>query len=296
MSKKLPTYSICNLLGADRCMTEFVVVRLREFVEAHRDLQFPHRHDFFQILLFTAGGGRHSIDFRQYAAEAGQVYFMSPGQIHDWDFDATTDGFLLNFNESFFTSICHNPHFVREFPIFHNISGESVCHLNADTRAAVGQIFEQMLEEFSKNEDFKADLLRGQLIQLLVRLSRAAAPMPRSAGVSKHQLTMFRQFERLIEQHFREKHLPKTYAELMFVTPNHLNALSNQVAGLPAGELIRNRMLLEAKRLLANSDLLISQIAAMLHFEDNAYFTRFFKKYTGATPERFRASFNSSIK
>lgn len=277
-------------------MTEFVVVRLREFVEAHRDLQFPHRHDFFQILLFTAGGGRHSIDFRQYAAEAGQVYFMSPGQIHDWDFDATTDGFLLNFNESFFTSICHNPHFVREFPIFHNISGESVCHLNADTRAAVGQIFEQMLEEFSKNEDFKADLLRGQLIQLLVRLSRAAAPMPRSAGVSKHQLTMFRQFERLIEQHFREKHLPKTYAELMFVTPNHLNALSNQVAGLPAGELIRNRMLLEAKRLLANSDLLISQIAAMLHFEDNAYFTRFFKKYTGATPERFRASFNSSIK
>ncbi len=99
-----------------------------------------------------------------------------------------------------------------------------------------------------------------------------------------------RQFEKLIEQHYREKHLPKAYAEMMFLTPNHLNALTNNVIGKSAGEIIRDRILLEAKRLLANSDLMINQIAEVLNFEDNAYFTRFFKKYLGITPEGFRAA------
>jgi AraC-like DNA-binding protein len=103
-----------------------------------------------------------------------------------------------------------------------------------------------------------------------------------------------RQFEKLIEQHYREKRLPKEYAEMMFLTPNHLNALTNNVVGKSAGEIIRDRTLLEAKRLLANSDLMIGQIAETLNFEDNAYFTRFFKKYLGTTPEGFRTAYAQS--
>jgi AraC family transcriptional regulator, transcriptional activator of pobA len=101
MAKKMPTYSICNLLGADRCMTEIVVTRLRDFVDTHRDIQFPHRHDFYQVVLFTRGGGKHSIDFQQFEVIPHQVYYMAPGQIHSWEFDEETDGYLVNFNESF---------------------------------------------------------------------------------------------------------------------------------------------------------------------------------------------------
>jgi len=57
---------------------------------------------------------------------------------------------------------------------------------------------------------------------------------------------------------------------------------------MSAGELIRNRVLLEAKRLLVNLDLTINEISGLLNFSDSAYFTRFFKKYTGQTPEAFR--------
>ena len=137
------------------------------------------------------------------------------------------------------------------------------------------------------------DILRGMLVIILVRLSRVA-PDTFKEGASKHNLVLMRQFEKLIEIHFREKRLPKEYAEMMFMTPNHLNSLSNNVAGKSAGEIIRERILLEAKRLLANSDLMIGQIAEALHFEDNAYFTRFFKKYLGTTPEGFRASYAQS--
>ena len=289
MAKKMPTYSICNLLGADRCMTEIVVTRLRDFVDSHRDIQFPHRHDFYQIVLFTRGGGRHSIDFRQYEVVPHQVYYMAPGQIHTWNFDAETDGYLVSFNESFFTSMYHNPHYIREFPLFNHISGTSVNTLDMTCCAEVEQTFAQMLEEFDKGDDYATDILRGMLVVILVRLSRVA-PDTFKEGASRHNLVLMRQFEKLIEIHFREKRLPKEYAEMMFVTPNHLNALSNNVIGKSAGELIRERILLEAKRLLANSDLMIGQVAETLRFEDNAYFTRFFKKYMGTTPEGFRAS------
>ncbi|MBN8678016.1 MAG: helix-turn-helix domain-containing protein [Chitinophagales bacterium] len=291
MAKKMPTYSICNLLGADRCMTEIVVNRLRSYIDSHQDIQFPHRHDFYQIVLFTRGGGRHSIDFQQFDAAPHQVYYMAPGQIHTWDFNQDTDGYIVNFNESFFTSFCHNPHFVRDFPLFSSISGSSVNTLDMSCCGEVETTFAQMLEEFDKKEaDYKMDMLRGMLSTILVRLSRVV-PQPFNDGVSKHNLVLMRQFEILIEQHFREKRLPKEYAELMFVTPNHLNALSNSVVGKSAGELIRDRILLEAKRLLVNSDLMISQIAETLNFEDNAYFTRFFKKYLGVTPEGFRSGY-----
>lgn len=286
----MPTYSICNLLGADRCMTEIVVTRLRRFVETHRDIQFPHRHDFYQIVLFTSGSGKHAIDFQQFEVAPHQVYYMAPGQMHEWEFDERTDGYLVNFNESFFTSICHNPHFVRDFPLFSSINGSPVNVLDMSCCAEVEATFAQMLEEFERTEgDFKMDMLRGLLTTILVRLSRVV-PRTYREGASKHNMVLMRQFEKLIEQHFREKRLPKEYAEMMFLTPNHLNALTNSVMGVSAGELIRDRALLEAKRLLVNSDLLVSQIAESLHFEDNAYFTRFFKKYLGVTPEAFRAS------
>ncbi len=235
MAKKMPTYSICNLLGSGRCMNEIMVTRLRDFVDTHRDIHFPHRHDFYQIVLFTRGGGQHTIDFQQYEVQPHQVYYMAPGQMHQWDFDAFTEGYLVNFNESFFTSICHNPHFVREFPLFNSISGVSASTLDMACCGEVEQTFAQMLDEFENGEEYTMDILRGMLMVVLVKLSRVA-PNAFKEGATKHNVVLMRQFEKLIELHFREKRLPKDYAALMFITPNHLNALSNNVMGKSAGE------------------------------------------------------------
>jgi AraC-like DNA-binding protein len=88
------------------------------------------------------------------------------------------------------------------------------------------------------------------------------------------------------------KKLPKEYAEMLYITPNHLNALVNATIGKSAGTLIRDRILLEAKRMLVNSDQNVNEIAYQLQFEDNAYFSRFFKKYTDTSPEKFRQVYN----
>lgn len=82
--------------------------------------------------------------------------------------------------------------------------------------------------------------------------------------------------------------MPKEYAALLYITPNHLNALCKDVLGLSAGEIIRNRVVLEAKRLLVNPGFSVGDVARELHFADVSYFVKFFKKYTDATPEVFR--------
>ena len=295
MKKKIPTYSICNLLGADQCVAEFTITRMGDYVRNHPDILFPHRHDFYQIALFTEGsGGTHSIDFNQYEVKPHQVYYMGPGQIHSWNFAPGTDGFVVNFNESFFTAICHNPNFIQEFPLFNNITGSPVNILETECCSEIHGLLERMEMENRSESDFKQDYLRALLLQLLVMLSRNM-PIESRTEVSRHQQTVLRNFERLIEQNYREKRLPRDYAEMLYITPNHLNALTNSVVGKPAGELIRDRVILEAKRLLVNSDYTITQIADLLSFEDNAYFTRFFKKYTSMSPETFRQEYGNDI-
>ncbi|MEY3248604.1 MAG: hypothetical protein RL742_647 [Bacteroidota bacterium] len=282
------------MLGADQCVAEFTLAHLSDYLRQHPDLASPHRHAFYQIVLFTEGGGSHTIDFHTYPVRPHQVYYLAPGQIHAWNFDEQVEGFVLNFNESFFTAICHNPNFVTEFPIFNNIIGEPVNVLETECCSEIHGLLERMLAEYRSEADFRQDFLRALLLQLLVMLSRNM-PARTAKPNSKHQLTILRNFERLIELHYRDKRLPRDYAEMLFITPNHLNALTNGLIGKPAGELIRDRVLLEAKRLLVNSDYTITQIADMLSFEDNAYFTRFFKKYTGMSPENFRQTYENDL-
>lgn len=290
MKEKIPTYSICNLLGANQCATDILVADLQTFLTENRCLVFPHRHSFYQIVGFTKGGGTHNIDFQRFMAEEGQVYHMTLGQVHTWDFTEETEGFIINFSESFFASVCHNPHYLADFPMFKSIGNSPVTQFIEAERANIFSIFAKLLTEFEGDAPFRQDILRAKLMELMVLIARKNMPKNIEKN-TKHHITTLHQFERLIELNFIEKRLPKDYAEMLFVTPNHLNALVSATTGKSAGELIRDRVLLEAKRMLVNSDQNINEIAYQLDFEDNAYFSRFFKKYTSVTPDEFRKNY-----
>lgn len=98
----------------------------------------------------------------------------------------------------------------------------------------------------------------------------------------------FRNFSRLVEIHFREKHSVAEYAELLHIAPKTLSTKFNKLNLLNPNEAIKNRIVLEAKRLLLYSELSIKEIAYQLGYDDPAYFNRIFSQKAEMSPAAFR--------
>ena len=238
------------------------------------------------MILFTQGGGSHTVDFQKFPVKPGQIYFMVPGQVHSWEFDKNVDGFVLNFSPNLFQSYLLRPDYLSQFCFFKGIAGDSVIQLpDVDTAKAI-QLFEEMLAIKFNSNPFSLDKLRVAMLQLFLLVQEQCSQA--GNAMSGHNLTVLNTFQKLVDEHHATLRLPKEYAEMLFITPNHLNALSQEVLGKSAGEVIRDRVVLEVKRLLINLEIPISEIAYQLNFTDNSYFTKFFKKQAGSTPEEFR--------
>ena len=288
MSKQpLPIYSICSLAPQPLSKSDFMTDRLDHYLDTHTDLRFPHKHSFYHLVYFTEGSGQHSIDFINFPVEAGQIYFMIPGQVHTWNFRDRPKGYIINFSEQYIHTLVANTRYLEQFTFFSGMAHEQVVRIPAKERAGLTQLFELIIREAAGDNELNNDMIRTSMIQLFIAVNRLAAGK-RTVPYTQYNSVLLRNFQKLIDLHYKDKKLTKDYAVMLFVTPNHLNALSKQLTGRPAGELIRDRVLLEAKRLLVNAEMNVSEIAAELNFEDNSYFSKFFKKYSGVTPEGFR--------
>ncbi len=286
-NQHLPTYSIHNLKESRFSPKDFMADHFPHYLEEHKDLRFPHKHSFYQLVYFSGGRGGHSIDFVYFPVEPGQLYFMIPGQVHSWDFEGLPDGFIVNFSEQYIAGFLAEPRYLEQFTFFSGIAQEQVIVLPEPVRPAIQDLLEGIVREGNSAAPLKDDMVRAALVQLFILVSRNAGA-DTTKQTTNYNTVVLRNFQKLIDQHYKEKKLTKDYAAMLYITPNHLNALCKDVTGRSAGELIRDRVLLEAKRLLVNAKLSISQIATELQFMDNSYFSKFFKKYEGVTPEVFR--------
>jgi len=280
-----PVYDIGTLSGFEQ--EDIMISRFSPYLQVHKNLHLAHKHNFYHLVLFTEGGGSHTIDFEHFEVKPWQIYFMIPGQVHSWNFKGHTDGYVINFSVSFINTLILKPDYLAQFIFFTGQAARSVIDIPAKHRGAVRQVMEQLLSESENHAYMGADMVRALMLQLFILIGRMGEKQPHQ-HTTPYNFTLLKNFRKLIEDNYTRLKLPKDYAALLYITPNHLNALCADILGLSAGELIRNRIILEAKRLLINLDLGIAEVAYRLNFADNSYFTKFFKKYTGLTPEEFR--------
>ena len=290
---QIPNYTIDKVKGAGHSPEDLMVMRFGEYLATREYLFQPHRHSFCHLVYFTRGKGTHSIDFVSFPVRPGQAYFMNPGQVHNWAFAGEVEGYIVNFSPRFFSLFLHDPRYLGQFAFFSGQCREQVIDLPESGQGPVVEIFEKILLEVNEDKTHGSDMIRVLLLQIFLLVSRQSDNNS-VAHVHKPGLILLQNFRRLVEEHFLQQRLPKEYAAMLYVTPNYLNALSRDVLGISAGELIRERVILEAKRLLINAGMSISEIAYQLNFQDHSYFTKFFKKYAGVTPEVFRKQINST--
>jgi AraC-like DNA-binding protein len=172
-----------------------------------------------------------------------------------------------------------------------HFSGDSPTWLTlphaAESSAAIIDLFRQMQIEQDRAAAGFAEVLRALLRILLVKTARLrsvdapAAPARRAAAI-------VREFHLLVEKHFLAETSLADYARRLDVGANHLNDVVRETTGRAAGEHIRQRRLLSAKRQLLHSELSVSEIGYRLGFKDASYFSRFFRRYENMAPAEFR--------
>ena len=278
MSKQqqLPLYRTCSLDANDGFFTS----KLEDFLDNNTTLFFPHHHDFYQVVFFTGGTGSFTIDFENFPV-AGQVYFMVPGQVHTWNFNAGVTGFIIHFSAGLIESFVKADNYLENFRFLSGYVKDQVIPVdNAD-------IITRQMEEIL-SEKLPGDLVKVLLLRLFLSIQKKFSP-PLSKVRQKYGAVL-KKFKALVDLTVMNHRLPAEYAHELSVSLDYLNTVCRKEAQSTAGQIIRDRVIVEAKRLMINDQITMTEISNRLGFADNSNFTTFFRKYTGTTPEKFRNS------
>jgi AraC-like DNA-binding protein len=179
---------------------------------------------------------------------------------------------------------------IEEFPFFQAMSEDPVLYLSDQHMNEVLTLMALMESEAQENKLWHYDIIRSYLLIMFTKLRRLHQSRPQEGTVIK-QHSLVNRFKSLVNQHYLDDKSVQSFARALNVTDRRLNEALRHATGKTATLLIHERIILEAKRQLMQSDLSIAQIAYNLKFEDPGYFSRFFKKNVSLTPVQFKNKF-----
>lgn len=257
---------------------DFFIVEAIEHCEPE-NFRGIHRHNFHEILLFTeaAADEVQSIDFTEYRLRPGQLYFLRRGQVHRMKL-RSQKGYLFAFSPGYFDRI--------DLRIGSSIGYgfPAVVTLRDEDVEPIRQIASLIFGEFEGQR--RKELLDAYLNAFFILLMSGYAGRTPEAETDSR----VKRFLASVEEHFMHCRATSFYAGQVLLSDKRLNELVRQSLGKTVTQVIHERLLLEAKRLICFEELSFKEIAFRLGFSDASYFTRFFRSQSGMTPEQFRQS------
>ena len=240
----------------------------------------PHRHArLHQVLLIEAGGGTATLDGKKEKLKPGALVNVPPGHVHAFKFERHTHGWVTTLADELMDELLVGAGTLRT-------ELDRACVLSAD--AVILQTVQQIWREFSAQKKARALVLRGLSGVLLGWVARELAMLSSSLH-QQTDSTLVQKFKDLIELHFTSHWSVSQYAQALSISPTHLSRLTNAANGNSAIRMIEARVMREARRNLAYTNLSIAAIAYSLGYADPAYFSRVFTKDAGVSPKAFRA-------
>ena len=250
----------------------------------------PHVHEFYQIIWFRHGHGTHHVDFVDYPVSDNSIFFIAPGQIHSFDGVTDYEGVVIHFNASFMADEETSESVFLKYDVFNAYDSLPFYKVSNEEAERLMVFVNEMNREYSltgafAHKDYMQYLLRLFLIRVQRCGERKAVPKLYVSCVANRTFVRFRQ---LLEQNFRKVHTVQEYAELLNISSRTLTKYVDQSAHRSPLQIINDRIVLEAKRLLCHSMLSIKEVGYQLGFEDPSYFVKFFKRLVGKMPSEFR--------
>lgn len=253
--------------------------------------QRPSMISFYEIFFITEGKGTLLLDDNRIPYEKGTVIFHPPNRRREWLSEIKTDAYDILFEGEFIERFFNDNLFVYRFHYFHNYSTPFYLKLNSkDFEGYLEKVLE-IKDEIKHLINDSDHLLRSILYYLLIKLNREYVAQHQIKGELFENIEVLN-FIRLLDKHFKEKHQVNDYTQMLGISKTYLNQ-KLKTFGKSASDLIKARILIEAKKELLYTNLTISEIAYNLSFSEPANFIRFFKKLTNTTPNQFREKFSN---
>ena len=239
----------------------------------------PHRHArLHQVLLVEKGGGSVTLDGKTHVLSKGSLVNVPPEHVHSFRFEKGTHGWVTTLADELMDQLLVGVGTLRS-------ELNQACVLRADPW--VTQTVHQIWLEFSAQEKARALVLRGLSGVLLGWIARQLQEETSEAKLNESALVQ--RFKALIEQNYTAHWTVNQYAKALSISPTHLSRLTRSANGISALRMIEARLMREARRNLAYTNLSISTIAYALGFSDPAYFSRVFTRDAGVSPTVFRS-------
>ncbi|CAM1343748.1 AraC family transcriptional regulator [Tenacibaculum amylolyticum] len=245
-----------------------------------------HRHDFFFVLAIEKGNGEHQIDFTDYAINNHSVFILRPGQVHQLVLKKGSKGYLMFFDSSFYS-----PKEKLKKEMLLTISRNNYYKLEAETYIRLTTILTYILSEYSNKQIMFRDNIKANLDLFFIELFRKTKNTDIQTNNNSYAVKTLEKLLEILDIHFYKKHQISYYSKALNLTTYQLNSITKKTLGKSCSQVIKERIILEAKRNLIATSNQINEISYHLGYNDTSYFIRFFKKQTGLTPEAFRQNF-----
>lgn len=292
MKEPFPFYSIGHFINQPHNPTEFEITQFDQMEEPEVD--DLHKHTFYEIIWIEKGRSRQVIDNVEYEISPGSLFFISPGQLHIFEEWRPVIGGSIMFTESFFLLNYLDKDKLFELSFLDNFYSHPVFRPDKSKFAEILQTIHAIDKE-RKRKDYSTSIVQALLHILLLQIQRCLDSQTESP-VSKKSIILYKKFKGLIDAHFTSNLGVSDYASQLAVTQHHLNTIAKEVTGKTATEVIRTRVILEAKRLLSFTDNSVSEISSHLGYFDSSYFAKVFKAETGISPLEFKSRISESYR
>jgi AraC family transcriptional activator of pobA len=258
---------------------------LQRIIENYPFLKNPHQLQAYTLLFIQDGSGSLQVDQHTIMLTPASVICIQPDNVISFCIENNIKARMLCFTESFF-SLRYNNNVLYQFEWL-RFSTEKATALSKEQFIKCSTILQFMNDEFQQNYNHGEKVIRSYLNILLFELDKnfKRDVPPVKPGSSEEKII---HFEKLIELNYQQHKNPSWYANQLHISVNYLNKLCQTLRNNTSSEIIRKRVLIEAKRMLYYTSLSVAEIAYELGFDSSSYFITFFKKHSGVTPEMFR--------
>lgn len=253
--------------------------------------QLSQLTDFIKI-LFLKAGGQITIDFKQHKADTDTLFFINKLQVYKLTEIEKAEGVLLYYNRDFYCVEIHDAEVSCDGILYNNVYEIPAITLSKKESIIIQNILDDIKYETDNEDVANEEMLRILLKQIIIKATRIwKAKHQLDEPVKNTEIEFLRKFSLLVEMNFKQLHTVSDYAKLLFVTPKNLNKKVTQFGKQSPNEIIKDRIITEAKRLLAHTNLTIKEIGYTLGYEDDAYFIRLFTTQSGISPQQFRKQY-----